>query len=149
MLEVYLAGSILGCNENEAKGWRQQLINSNLKGIQWLDPAKGLPALAKHQTYGMIEEPYEVHGAEAYVMRDLYQVRHCDLMVFKWDENRKQVGGLIEFGFALALNIPIVTLVENFVDYNTEAKMIHPFISRNSLVAGNITQVISALNSYT
>lgn len=36
-MRVYLAGPIFGCNDEECKGWRQQL-KSDFPEIDWVDP---------------------------------------------------------------------------------------------------------------
>ena len=110
---VYLAGPITGLTHDEARyGWRQEFKSLMPEHIHCNSPMRGKEMLKKFGvlTSGNGYPDNAMTTPAGITTRDFNDVRTCDAMVacFLESEDRLSGGTFMEFGFAHALQIPII-----------------------------------------
>lgn len=119
---VYLAGPIVGVAYGEARsGWRAEFEKSVHAGgwfqhIHFYSPMRGRRILEQADVVmpGLeftIDDPLE--NAKSMLLRDTNDVRNSDMVVVNLlRAKRAALGTTAEMGFAFALNIPILLIME-------------------------------------
>lgn len=117
---VYLAGPIVGTEYGAARNWRRDFAHmvrdDTHPHIHFYSPMRGRRILSDDAvvTPGMeyeIDDPLE--NAKSMLARDTNDVRHSDMVVVNLlGAKRAALGTTAEMGFAYALNIPILLVME-------------------------------------
>ena len=110
---VYLAGPITGLTHDEARlGWRTQFKELMPDHIHCNSPMRGKDML---KDFGILTsgENYPDHAmctSPGITSRDFNDVRTCDAMIACFLESKGDISGgtFMEYGFAHALQIPII-----------------------------------------
>jgi nucleoside 2-deoxyribosyltransferase len=112
--KVYLAGPISGLTYDNGQGWREfvctRLAERNIEGFSPLR-AKGYL-----KTKGVIEQGYEdtpLSTDHGITTRDRWDVQTADAVLFNLlGAERVSIGTMIEYGWADARRLPIITVIE-------------------------------------
>lgn len=113
MRTVYLAGPIKGLTFSGATAWRR--IAADLleaEGIRSIDPVER--ELRNHQ--GILDCAADglMSNQRAIVVKDRDHIRRADAMLVNLDgAERVSIGTMIEFGWADAKRIPVVTVMQS------------------------------------
>lgn len=109
---VYLAGPIKGLTFEDATAWRRIAAGQlNQKGIHTIDPVER--ELRKHQGALGCSADGVMSGQRAIVVKDRDHIRRADAMLVNLlGAGSVSIGTMIEFGWADAKRIPIVTIIE-------------------------------------
>lgn len=119
---IYLAGPIVGVEYGEARsGWRAEFaaMMDSHPHIHCLSPMRGRALMPDKQVVapGMeyqIDDPLE--NAKSMLARDTGDIRNCNLVVVNLlGAKRAALGTTAEMGFAYALNIPVLLIMERRV----------------------------------
>lgn len=147
MKTVYLSGPITGLTYQDARyGWRGDFTKLLTSDINVLSPMRHEGHLA--EITGPLAENYPTHlfsHSKMIVNKDFMDIRRSDLMVLNVMGAMKVVsrGSLVELGYAAAIDVPIVLIIEpegNIHDY--------PFVIENSMVRlDNLQDAATAVNS--
>lgn len=125
--QVYLAGPIVGVGYGEARfGWRQQfatMVRDEESGhaaayphIHFYSPMRGRRIMDENDTVApgvefVIDDPLE--NAKSMLARDTNDVRNADMVVVNLlGAKRAALGTTAEMGFAFALRVPILLIME-------------------------------------
>jgi nucleoside 2-deoxyribosyltransferase len=134
---IYLCGPIEGRTYEGAVAWRKEFARAMPPHIPCLSPMRGKEYLADLPTMPFTADTL-MSNQRAIVERDRYDTMRCDLMVANLlGADRRSIGSMIEFGWADARRIPIVTIMEpgNVHD--------HPFVRELSgWVVGDLESAI-------
>lgn len=119
---VYLAGPISGLTYHEATDWRNA-VTAELAacGIKCLDPMRA--AVHLRNTAGVLGDCEIIPGhkpaveamstPKGVVARDKFDATRCDvLLVNLLGAKKVSIGTCVEIGWANALNIPIIVVME-------------------------------------
>lgn len=147
MKTVYLSGPITGLTYQDARyGWRGDFAKLLTPDINVLSPMRHEGHLA--EITGPLAENYPTHlfsHSKMIVNKDFMDIRRSDLMVLNVMGAMEKVsrGSLVELGYAAAIDVPIVLIIEpegNIHDY--------PFVIENSMVRlDNLQDAATAVNS--
>jgi len=106
-MKVYMAGPMENLDTEGVFGWRNKLASEKkFWGLYtFLSPGRGKEAYfaGKHHADNSI-----VTEAAFVTMRDLEDVKSCDMMVIRWDETQPMRGTCVELGYATAIGKPIM-----------------------------------------
>lgn len=114
MANVYLAGPIEGCTEEERNSWRNDIKNSLL--------------LSDITSFSPDDAQIENRADEHEIFhKDLFQIRQCDIVLVNLEHmNKKSFGTPFEMGYAYAMNKLIVVVAR-------EDQLYHPFVTMGSV----------------
>ncbi len=116
---IYLAGPITGLTHDEARyGWRQEfkemLETMGFDHISCNSPMRGKEFLKDHGVLssGFDYPDHAMATPEGITTRDFNDVKTSDAMItcFLESENRPSLGTAVEFGYAWALQKPIIAV---------------------------------------
>jgi nucleoside 2-deoxyribosyltransferase len=119
---VYLAGPIGGLTYDEATKWRDHVTNELGRfGIKCLSPLRA--AIHLRHADGLLGDCEIQAGTKpaveamstpkGVVTRDKFDATHCDVLLVNLLEAKKvSIGTCVEIGWANALNIPIIVVME-------------------------------------
>ena len=137
MKTVYLAGSIAGCDGEEANSWRHavsnQLESYNIRGISPLrcEPLHG-------ERYGIGSDDPRFGTPRAIASKNFLDVQMCDITLCyipkNLNERRLSIGTIIELAWAHALRKPTVLVS----DYD--------LVTCHPVVQANASWIVSTLN---
>ena len=123
---MYLAGPITGCNEGEAKDWRQY-VSGELKKhfITGISPLRCEPIIGERYDVGHLDPKFGT--ARAISSKNLADVKWCDMTLayFPAHLNQRKVslGTVCELAWASALGKPVVLVTDD------ENMVKHPVIN--------------------
>jgi nucleoside 2-deoxyribosyltransferase len=111
---VYLAGPINGCTYDGCTSWREYVINHLSKnGISGLSPMRSKEFLEEHTQMNDGISQHVLVSDPGITTRDEWDVRRSDAVLFNLLEAQKvSIGTMVEYGWASAYRIPIVTVME-------------------------------------
>lgn len=114
---VYLAGPIAHMTYAEASEWRQKAHQVFEKeGMEVLDPMSGCESLENHQgPLGDVTPP----GMTIWQVfeEDKRKIRSADLVLAYINSNKVSIGTVWEIGHADALEVPVILIVSENVDW--------------------------------
>lgn len=130
---IYLAGPIVGVAYGEARnGWRAEferhLRNAGDTHIHCYSPMRGRRLMGEDTVVApgieyTLDDPLE--NAKSMLARDTNDIRQSDLVVVNLlGAKRAALGTTAEMGFAYALNIPVLLIMEKHGVFHT-----HGFIT--------------------
>ncbi len=125
MPKIYLAGPIAGCTYDDAQAWRTFVANElDCFGVKCFSPLRGKEFLRDVGVITISTYNEALASDEGIVTRDRHDVRTSDLMLVNLrDAPRVSVGTPVEYGWADAFGIPVITVMEK------EGSLYdHPFI---------------------
>lgn len=97
-LAIYLGGPINGCTDEQAKGWRSQMV-AGLDGVTFFDPME--------RDYRGIE----LQNVQELVERDKQLIEQCDYVVANvW---KPSTGTAMEIMYAHYIGRPVILIVED------------------------------------
>lgn len=112
-MKVYLAGPISGLTYDAAQDWRQQFAEACDPRIECFSPLRSKDYLRK---YGALEGSYDespLSSEKGITSRDRYDCMGADLVLFNLlGTQRISVGTMIEIGWADAVRVPSVIVME-------------------------------------
>lgn len=122
---VYLCGPIRGLSVGQATAWRDDFVEMSSPTALCLDPTRDHEFVIDPS--GVIVGPKQtpIARSSALVSRDLADVKRSSLLVANFTHSTANIGSLIEIGYAHALGIPIV-LILNPEDTPLQN---HPFLA--------------------
>jgi nucleoside 2-deoxyribosyltransferase len=124
-LLVYLAGPIDGLTYKQGQTWRDYVTEGLPQEIDVLSPLRGQEGI----THGIIRDSYEAHPittARGIRTRCKMDVKRADVVLMNLLGARKiSIGTMIEVGWADALGIPIILVMESSVCVNLHD---HPIV---------------------
>lgn len=131
MQTVYLAGSIGGCDFDEANDWRDYAYKYLKKiGIRGISPLRCEPLPPGQKIYEATNPDPMFGTARAIASKNLLDVQKCDVtlcyMPKSLNERRMSLGTIIELAWAHALNKPTILVT----DYDVLEK--HPVVQANA-----------------
>lgn len=141
---VYLAGPITGLSYKEAKGWRDYVTErlafktrgrfSTAISIETISPLRGKDSLD-------IDIPIGAWAMSDVTRRDFFDIRRSDLVLVNFlDAEKVSQGSLVEIGYAVALNKPLVVVMDMKNIHN------HPFVVESALViTGDLDKAIDKI----
>jgi nucleoside 2-deoxyribosyltransferase len=115
---IYLAGPISGLSYDEAaKGWREEFKEKLYlyTMVRCISPMRGKSHLNKVETIAPAGQYSEtvMSSAKGIVGRDRFDVNRVDLMVANLlGATRVSIGTMVEYGWADAARVPIITIIE-------------------------------------
>lgn len=116
---VYLAGPIAGCNETEAKDWRQWMRNQlSPMNIQGISPLRCEPLIgARYKTPLEIGYSDPKFGtARAIASKNMTDVKRCDMTLCYMPKHLAfSKGTLVELAWAKAYEKPTVLVTDDEV----------------------------------
>ena len=110
MSHIYLAGPITGLTYESANDWRSAWAPRFEEiGHTTASPLRGKEALrGKGVLSGVFDE------GKAAVMRDLYDIRHADIVLANFEDAKiPSIGTIAEIGYAFAYNRFILTVMSD------------------------------------
>ena len=131
IIQVYLGGPIHGKTIEEATSWRKT-FTANLNHAMAISPTrfKGLDIKSTGDDIaGPLNYNYPksvLSNSRAILTRDLMDIRRSDIVLMNFLEtSQRYVGSFVEMGYAHALNIPVLLVIES----NNELVQ-HPFVGQ-------------------
>lgn len=126
-MKIYLSGPIHACNDEQAKGWREQ-IKTAMPEHEYIDPMD--------RDYREVDVSQNFIYLEV-VSGDLKDIVECDLMLV--NAHKPSWGTAMEMWFAFEKGIPIVTICGTN----------HPWLLYVSeLLVDNIDAAVMAITHY-
>jgi len=119
---VYLAGAISGLTYDEASKWRDHVTNELGRfGIKCLSPLRA--AIHLRHAGGLLSDCEIQEGTKpaveamstprGVIARDKFDATHCNILLVNLLGAKKvSIGTCVEIGWANALNIPIIVVME-------------------------------------
>jgi nucleoside 2-deoxyribosyltransferase len=112
--KVYLAGPISGLTYDQGQDWREYVASLlAARGIEAFSPLRAKGYL---RSVGVIEQGYEdtpLSTDHGITTRDRWDVQTADAVLFNLlGARRVSIGTMIEYGWADAHRIPIITVIE-------------------------------------
>jgi len=111
LVSVYLSGPIRGQSYAGATGWRETLTGLLVPhGFIIYDPMRGKEYLARKKKITGSYEEHPLSSQRAIWMRDMWDVRRCDIMAVYLLEagDVVSIGTMLEIGGAAIINKPMV-----------------------------------------
>jgi len=138
MKNVYLAGSIAGCDKGEANAWRSDIrVKLAAFDIAGISPLRCEPLIGER--YGVEHEDPRFGTARAIASKNFFDVQTCDMtlcyMPRDLNERRLSVGTLIELAWAHALRKPTILVSD------------YPFLLSHPVVQANASWILPTLDS--
>ena len=136
MIEIYLAGSIAGCDKGEANDWRNTVSAALAQhGIVGVSPLRCEPIHGER--YGVSYEDPRFGTARAISSKNFLDVQRCAAtlcyMPKDLNERRLSVGTVIELAWAHALRKPTILVTD------------YPFLLEHPVVNANASWVLATL----
>jgi len=112
--KVYLGGAISGLTYDQGQDWREFVVSLLAgRGIEGFSPLRAKGYL---RSKGVIEQGYEdtpLSTDHGITTRDRWDVQTADAVLFNLlGAKRVSIGTMIEYGWADARRIPIITCIE-------------------------------------
>lgn len=129
---VYLAGPIDGLNYSKSTEWRNYAIEELAKnGIVGISPMRAKEFLKDYPKLTDEISDHVLASDSGVTTRDIWDVRRSDAILFNLLEAEKvSIGTMIEYGWASALNKPIITIIE---DAKGKKRNVHEHLMIRSL----------------
>lgn len=110
---IYLCGPITGLTIKEASEYRDKIKEMFAEtGILTLDPMRGKYHIESDEPICAVGYVSGSHDDKAIVKRDKHDVMNCALMLADFTNSKQiSIGSMVEFGWADAMGIPIVTVL--------------------------------------
>ncbi len=108
---VYLAGPIAGCNQDEAKTWRDEIMFQLPPNIVGISPLRSEPA-DSDGVYKLTYDDVLYGSAGAISAKNMMDVRTCDLLLAylpkELNDRRPSYGTIWEIASACMLSKPVI-----------------------------------------
>lgn len=116
MKRVYLCGPITGCTYDEATVEREKMVEKfKERGVEALSPMRGKIFYLESRNEALKAKGHvEIMSTDkAIVKRDKNDVKNSDLIFADLRGAKKtSIGSMVEYGWADAMGIPIITVME-------------------------------------
>lgn len=111
--KIYLAGPITGCDYETATDWRDWFVNELADVAACFSPLRGKGYLSQEREISKSYGEHVMSTAKGITVRDRWDVRTAQLMIANFlNTDRVSVGTCVEFGWADAFGVPVITIIE-------------------------------------
>lgn len=112
---VYLAGPILGCNEEEANDWRRDFCDHLQEGVVGISPLRCEPLHGERYTMEYKDPRFGVPRAIA--AKNMHDVQNCDIVLAFLPTpppgRHQSFGTLIEMAWARAFGKQVILVTDD------------------------------------
>lgn len=139
-MRVYLAGPMVGCDDKEIFGWRNE-VTEGLNDTQWdvCDPTIGTEYLVQNGMRMLMDNAAQgITNAEVFY-KDIYQIRKSDVLLVNLEHaNGLSTGYAFEMGLAYERGMMVIVV-------NAGVRGNHPFIDIPAIQLDTVEQAIEFL----
>lgn len=114
MKSIYLAGTITGIKCEDAVNWRKKVKKELAKNFLFFDPTDGIQEVFDDNEIISLAKSHanrKIFGD--FFAKDIAMLDKSDIVVFNFDKNCKNVGGLVEFGYCAKAGKDIYVITQD------------------------------------
>lgn len=132
---VYLAGPIAGCDQGEAKDWREWICDRLPSGIKGVSPLRCEPLIGNR--YELQYEDPRFGVPKAIASKNEFDTRKCDIVLAylpkELNNRRPSYGTIMEIAWAQMIHKQVILVTDD------------PYLQRHPLVSGAASWVLPDL----
>ena len=112
-MSVYLCGPISGESYDSVMDWRDEITDKLHPEIRIFSPLRHKHYLKGEEDISKTYDQHILSTARSITVRDRFDVFHSDIMIANLlGANIVSIGSMIEYGWADAKGIPVITIME-------------------------------------